>query len=78
MATMKITENDYVELRHDIGKWPAGTRGTALSDHGVSKLIEISDEQGQELDLLEIAEEDLRLIATYPSEPPATPMSKAG
>lgn len=64
-----ITENDYVELRRDIGKWPAGTRGTAVSDHGASKLIEVSDDRGQMLDLFEVAEEDLDLIEHYPSKP---------
>jgi hypothetical protein len=64
-----ITENDYIELRRDIGRWPAGTRGTAVSDHGPSKLIEISDDQGQELDLFEVAEEDLELIERFPSKP---------
>lgn len=63
-----ITENDYVELKRDIGQWPAGTRGTAVSDHGASKLIEISDDHGYELDMFEVAEEDLKLIKQYPCE----------
>lgn len=62
---MGITEHDYVEFRQDIGKWPAGTRGTALIDHGVSKLVEISDDEGQELDLLEVPEEKLKLITPH-------------
>jgi hypothetical protein len=61
-----ITENDYVELKRPIGNWPAGTRGTAVSDHGASKLVEISDDQGQELDMFEVAEEDLKLITQHP------------
>jgi hypothetical protein len=64
-----ITENDYVELTRGIGKWPAGTRGTAVSDHGASKLIEVSDDRGQMLDLFEVAEEDLELIQHFPSQP---------
>jgi len=68
MATIKaqIHENDYVELACAHGKWPAGTRGTAVSDHGASKLIEISDKLGQMLDLVEVSEEDLRLISQHP------------
>lgn len=68
MATVKrlISENDVVELARPIGKWPAGTRGAALSDHGASKLIEVADNQGQMLDLFEVAEEDLRLISKHP------------
>jgi len=63
----RIRELDVVALRRDIGRWPAGTEGTALIDHGPSKLVEISDDQGQELDLFEVAEEDLELIVHYPS-----------
>jgi hypothetical protein len=62
----KITEHDVVSLRRSIGGWAAGTWGTALIDHGRSKLVEISDEQGRELDLLEVAEKDLELIEHYP------------
>lgn len=66
MVKQLISENDYVELTRPIGKWPVGTRGTAVSDHGLSKLIEVSDNQGQMLDLFEVAEEDLRLISKHP------------
>ncbi|MGN6557185.1 MAG: hypothetical protein ACTHLH_04135 [Solirubrobacterales bacterium] len=71
MATVKaqITENDYIELARSIGSWPAGTRGTAVSDHGASKLIEISDGHGQMLDLVEVNEVDLRLISQHPANP---------
>jgi hypothetical protein len=62
----QITENDYVELVRGIGQWPSGTRGTAVSDHGSWKLIEISDDRGQMLDLLEVDEHDLRLITQHP------------
>jgi hypothetical protein len=65
-----IAENDYVELVRPCGKWPAGTRGTAVSDHGAWKLVEVSDDHGVMLDLLEIEQGDLRLITAYPSVPP--------
>jgi hypothetical protein len=65
----QITENDYVELMRPSGKWPAGTRGTAVSDHGNWKLVEVSDDQGVMLDLVEVNELDLQLIAAYPSVP---------
>jgi len=68
MGTSKteINENDYVELVCAQGKWPAGIRGTAVSDHGNSKLIEISDERGVMLDLLEVPATDLRLLSHHP------------
>jgi len=62
----RINEYDVVRLKRSLRRWPAGTQGTALIDHGTSKLVEISDDQGQELDLFEIAEEDLELIEQYP------------
>jgi hypothetical protein len=62
----RITENDYVELIHPVGKWPAGTRGTAVSDYGAWKLLEVSDELGQMLDLFDVAESDLKLISQHP------------
>lgn len=65
VAKIRIAENDYVELRKHVGAWPPGTRGTALSDHGPSKLIEVSDDEGQMLDLFEIPESQLRLIEKY-------------
>lgn len=60
-----ISEIDYVELKRDFGKWPVGTRGTVLSDHGAWKLIEISNDQGVMLDLIEVAEDDLELITRH-------------
>jgi hypothetical protein len=71
MAAVKvqITENDCVELARSTRKWPAGTRGTAVSDHGASKLIEISDDRGQMLDLVEVDEADLRLISQHSAVP---------
>ncbi|MGN6664965.1 MAG: hypothetical protein ACTHK6_12300 [Solirubrobacterales bacterium] len=63
ITSSKITENDVVELTRPAGRWPAGTQGTAVSDHGSSKLVEISDERGQMLDLVEVAERHLKLVA---------------
>lgn len=58
----KITEHDVVRFKRPLREWPAGTIGVALIDHGLSKLVEISDDDGQELDLFEVAEEDLELV----------------
>jgi hypothetical protein len=67
MATVKhaIGEIDVVELLKPVGKWPAGTRGAVVSDHGDVKLVEIADEQGVMLDLISVAEPRLKLIAKY-------------
>jgi hypothetical protein len=65
----KITENDVVALKHETRGWAKGTEGTAVSDHGASKLVEISDDSGQMLDLFEVAEEDLDLVEHYPAKP---------
>jgi len=63
----QITENDYVELVRDIGRWRSGTRGTAVSDHESWKLVEISDHQGQMLDLIEVDDRDLKLVTQHSS-----------
>jgi hypothetical protein len=67
MATVKqvIEENDVVELAHPAGRWPAGRLGAVLSDYGIDKLVEIADDQGQMLDLLQIPEQELRLVTKY-------------
>jgi hypothetical protein len=72
ITRLQITENDVVELTRAIGRWPAGTRGAVVSDHDAWKLIEVSDDQGVMLDLLDVEEGDLRLIAAYPSVPPVS------
>jgi hypothetical protein len=63
---LDITENDCVELRTRVGPWPAGTQGTVLGERGPSKLVEISDDRGQELDMIGVSEAQLRLIKAYP------------
>ncbi|MGD0454574.1 MAG: hypothetical protein ABSB69_13340 [Solirubrobacteraceae bacterium] len=67
MATVKqaIRENDVVELLYPAGNWPAGTSGTVVSERGEHRLIEISDDQGQMLDLVSQTEPQLKLIAKY-------------
>lgn len=67
MASVKhaIGEHDVIEFLDGVGDWAAGTAGTVVSDHGDSKLIEISDDRGVMLDLIEVAEDRLRLIAKH-------------
>lgn len=67
MATMKqlINEIDVVELLDPFGGWPAGTNGTVVHDFGNVKMVEISDERGETLDLPSIPLEKLRLVARY-------------
>jgi hypothetical protein len=67
MASVKhaIGEHDVVELLDRVGEWTAGTAGAVVSDHGDSKLIEISDDRGAMLDLIEVAEDRLRLITKH-------------
>ncbi len=67
MATVKhaISEIDYVELLDAVGRWPAGTRGTVVDERGEWKQIEISDDQGQMLDLISVAEPRLKLISKH-------------
>jgi hypothetical protein len=54
-----------VKLKRSLRQWPAGTVGTVLSEHGTSKLVEIADDRGQELDMFPVDEEDLELLAKH-------------
>lgn len=69
MATVKRTigEIDVVELREPVERWPTGTTGTVVSDHGDVKLVEISEDQppGAMLDLIYVAEARLKLVTKY-------------
>lgn len=67
MATVKhaIGEVDYVELLDAVGRWPAGTRGTVVDERGEWKQIEIADDRGQMLDLISVAEAQLKLICKH-------------
>ena len=67
MATVKhaIGEHDFVELLDAVGSWLAETRGTVVDEHGEWKQIEISDDRGQMLDLISVAEPRLKLISKH-------------
>lgn len=76
-----IGEHDYVELTkpvdkdetltrdpgepRGIGQWPAGTRGTVISDFGDHKMLDISDEQGVPLDMPVVPVTKLKLISKH-------------
>ena len=65
---MPIREHDVATLKRPVGRWPAGTRGTVVSDHGPHKDIEVSDDNGWMLDLLLVPEADLELAWRFPAE----------
>jgi hypothetical protein len=75
MAIVKqmIRENDVVELLGAVdkvegpGKWPAGTIGTVVSDHGDVKLVEIAENRppGQMLDLITVDAARLKLLGKH-------------
>ncbi len=66
-ARHAIAENDYVELLDQVGDWPAGTRGSVVSDYGEVKLVEIADADnfGATLDLIQVAEPRLELVTKH-------------
>jgi hypothetical protein len=67
MAIVKqaIEEHDVIELLDPIGKWPAGRVGAVVGDYGAVKLIEIADDRGVMLDLIQAAEDRLKLVAKH-------------
>jgi hypothetical protein len=60
-----IRENDVVEILDASGSWPPGRIGAVVSDYGDVKLVEIADEQGVMLDLIQVAEPRLKLISKH-------------
>jgi len=67
MTTVKqaIAEHDFVELRDGVGRWPAGAKGTVVSDYGDAKLVELADKRGVALDFIQVPESGLKLISRY-------------
>jgi hypothetical protein len=66
-----IKEGHVVELISPVGRWPAGTVGTVVSDYGDVKLVEVGDEADMALDYLSAPELRLKLLDEQPpdSEP---------
>jgi hypothetical protein len=73
MATVKqaIGEVDFVafvqavDRVEGVGQWPAGTTGTVVSDYGDHKMVEISNDRGETLDLPVVPVEQLKLVAKH-------------
>jgi hypothetical protein len=66
-----IGEIDYVAFTEAIdkdegtGKWPVGTRGTVVIDLGDHKMVEISNDRGETLDMPVVPVEKLELITKH-------------
>jgi hypothetical protein len=54
---------DVVELQAASGRWPAGTEGTVLEARDSVALVEIADDRGHTLDILELPKRVLRPLA---------------
>jgi hypothetical protein len=74
VSTIKqtIEEIDYVAFTEAIdkdedgtGKWPAGTHGTVVIDLGDHKMVEISNDRGETLDMPVVPVEKLELVTKY-------------
>jgi hypothetical protein len=80
VSTVKQTigEIDYVAFTEAIdkdegtGKWPAGTRGTVVIDLGDHKMVEISNDRGETLDMPVVPVEKLKLVIKYRERMPAS------
>ncbi len=51
--------------RRGVGKWPAGTEGTVVSDYGDHKEVEIVGDRGETLDLVTVPVEHLKLVEKH-------------
>jgi hypothetical protein len=66
-----IGEHDYVAFtetikkNESVGTWPAGTRGTVISDYGDHKMIDVCNERGETLDMPVVPVDKLELITKH-------------
>ena len=58
-----VAFTDTVDRVEGVGKWPAGTIGTVISDYGDHKMVDVANELGETLDMPVVAVEQLKLIA---------------
>jgi Domain of unknown function (DUF4926) len=74
MATIieqTIGEHDVVAFTGAVPKfestdaWPAGTKGAVISDFGDHKMIDISNDLGETLDMPVVPVEKLQLISKH-------------
>ena len=61
-----IAEYDLVTLRKDVDGWPAGTKGHVVGVFPSNMWVEVSDQQGEEGDVVAAAPEDLQLVEKWP------------
>jgi hypothetical protein len=66
IARQEIGEVDVVSFTEPVGDWPAGTIGAVVGDYGDEKMVEISNERGETLDLPVVKVEKLRLESKHP------------
>jgi hypothetical protein len=69
-AKHQIAEHEVVVLREQVGDWPAGTEGTAVSIYEDAVLIELSGDPMEEpLDNLIIVPADKLEVIWRPGDP---------
>jgi hypothetical protein len=61
-----IAEYDVVVLLNEVEGWPAGTRGHVVMVCPMDMSVEVSDESGEEADVIYASPEDLRLVEKWP------------
>ncbi len=67
--TQPVDKNETLtqppSIHRGVGKWPAGTEGTVVSDYGDHKMVEISDDRGVALDFVTVPVEQLQLVEQH-------------
>jgi Domain of unknown function (DUF4926) len=56
-----IAEHDVVRFRESFHDWPAGTVGTVVGDYGKVVLVEVANDRGEALDLVQVPVVQLEL-----------------
>jgi hypothetical protein len=63
--SQEIKEIDVVALTEPVGHWPSGAEGTVMIDFGDDKMLEMSGERDDPLDLPVVSATKLRLVEKY-------------
>lgn len=68
MVNQEIREHDIVQLRQQVGPWPAGREGMVVAEKGSLKLVEIADDQGATLDFIPVPADELQALWRAPRQ----------
>ncbi len=60
-----VAPTEPIDKDEGTGTWPAGTVAAVISDFGDHKMIDISNDRGETLDMPTVPVEKLRLVSKH-------------